>query len=71
MYKQQNNHPLLKQRYSHIIPIPKKWLENNKKHSIITRTFLKALWYAGKIPTKLLGFESRLLSPYIILEGKN
>lgn len=47
------------------------WLENNKRHSVITRTFLKMLWYAGKIPTKLLGFESMLLSPYIILEGTN
>lgn len=47
------------------------WLENNKRHSVITHAFLKVLWFAGKIPTKLFGFESRLLSPYIVLEGTN
>lgn len=43
------------------------WLENRKEKSALTRAFIKALWYAGKIPTKILGFESRALSPYIIL----
>ncbi len=46
------------------------WLENKKEKSIATKAFIKALWYAGKIPTKLLGFESMALSPYIILEAK-
>jgi len=43
------------------------WLENRKEKSAITKAFIKALWYAGKIPTKVLGFESKALSPYIIL----
>ncbi|HEY0898763.1 MAG TPA: class I SAM-dependent methyltransferase [Sphingobacteriaceae bacterium] len=43
------------------------WLENRKEKSAITKAFIKALWYAGKIPTKILGFESQALSPYIIL----
>lgn len=46
------------------------WLENKEKKSTLTRLFIKSLWYAGKIPTKLLGFESRLLSPYIVLKAK-
>jgi SAM-dependent methyltransferase len=43
------------------------WLENRKEKSAMTKAFIKALWYAGKIPTKILGFESKALSPYIIL----
>jgi SAM-dependent methyltransferase len=43
------------------------WLENRKEKSALTKAFIKALWYAGKIPTKILGFESKLLSPYIVL----
>ncbi len=43
------------------------WLENRKEKSALTRAFIKALWYAGKIPTKILGFESKQLSPYIML----
>ncbi|TZF85826.1 class I SAM-dependent methyltransferase (plasmid) [Pedobacter sp. BS3] len=46
------------------------WLENKEKKSALTRLFIKSLWFAGKIPAKLLGFESRLLSPYIVLEAK-
>ncbi|HEY0897157.1 MAG TPA: class I SAM-dependent methyltransferase [Sphingobacteriaceae bacterium] len=45
------------------------WLENRKEKSALTKAFIKALWYAGKIPAKILGFESRALSPYIILEA--
>lgn len=46
------------------------WLENRKQHSRITRAFVKSLWYAGKISSKIFRFESKLLSPYIILECK-
>lgn len=46
------------------------WLENRKEKPALVRTFIKALWYAGKIPTKLLGFESKLLSPYIMLTAR-
>lgn len=43
------------------------WLENKKEKSFLTRALLKTLWLAGKVPTKLLGFESKLLSPYLVL----
>lgn len=43
------------------------WLENRKEKSFLTKAFIKALWFAGKIPAKAFGFESKLLSPYILL----
>lgn len=46
------------------------WLENRKEKSLLTKAFIKALWFAGKVPTKILGFESKALSPYIVLEAK-
>jgi trans-aconitate methyltransferase len=46
------------------------WLENKEKNSAITKAFVKSIWYAGKIFTKILPFESRLLSPYIVLVAK-
>ena len=46
------------------------WLENRKQHSVLTRACVKLLWYAGKVPTKIFRFESRVLAPYIILECK-
>lgn len=46
------------------------WLESRKEKSALVRTLIKALWYAGKVPTKLLGFESKLLSPYIMLTAR-
>lgn len=46
------------------------WLENREQHSVFTRALVKILWYAGKVPTKILGFESKWLSPYIILQCK-
>ena len=46
------------------------WLENKKEKSLLTRAFIKALWFAGKVPTKILGFESKALSPYIVLEAR-
>lgn len=46
------------------------WLENKNRQSALTNAFIKALWWAGKIPTKLLGFESKTLSPYIVLVAK-
>ncbi|WP_207426447.1 bifunctional 2-polyprenyl-6-hydroxyphenol methylase/3-demethylubiquinol 3-O-methyltransferase UbiG [Pedobacter sp. SYSU D00535] len=46
------------------------WLENKDQKSALTKAFIKTLWYAGKIPTKILGFESKLLSPYIVLQAK-
>ncbi|MDF3079063.1 MAG: class SAM-dependent methyltransferase [Sphingobacteriaceae bacterium] len=45
------------------------WLENKKEKPALTKAFVKTLWYAGKISTKLVPVESKALSPYIILEA--
>ncbi len=46
------------------------WLENKEKKPALTRALLKCIWIAGKIPAKLFRFESKLLSPYIVLQAK-
>jgi trans-aconitate methyltransferase len=43
------------------------WLENMGQQSAFTKMFLKGLWFAGKIATKIIPVESRSLSPYIVL----
>lgn len=47
------------------------WLENKAQKSALTKSFIKLLWYSGKIFTKLLPFDMKPLSPYIILQAKN
>lgn len=46
------------------------WLENKKEKSALTRAFIKTIWFAGKVATKLIPVESKSLSPYIVLEAK-
>ena len=43
------------------------WLENRNKQSGFTKAFLKTIWLAGKVLTKIIPIESRSLSPYIVL----
>lgn len=43
------------------------WLENRLEKSALTKAFLKTLWLTGKIATKIIPIESKLLSPYIVL----
>ncbi len=45
------------------------WLENMKQQSGITKSFLKALWLAGKVFTKAVPIESKALSPYIVVKA--
>lgn len=45
------------------------WLENKQKKSAPLRAFIKTLWFIGKVPLKIFPFESKILSPYIILEA--
>ena len=45
------------------------WLENKAQHSAFARGFVKTLWLAGKIITKIIPVESRALSPYIVLKA--
>lgn len=46
------------------------WLEDEKQKPAAVRLLKKTLWAAGKILTKLVPFNSRQLSPYIILEAR-
>ncbi len=46
------------------------WLENEQQKPILVRLLKKTLWIAGKIFTKIFPFNSKWLSPYIILEAK-
>lgn len=46
------------------------WLENEKEKSAAVRLFKKATWFVGKVFTKIVPFDSRQLSPYIVIEAK-
>ncbi len=46
------------------------WLENEKQKPVVTRLLKKTIWIAGKILTKIVPFESKQLSPYIIIEAR-
>ncbi len=43
------------------------WLEDVKKKPLMVRFFVKCIWFLGKSLVTLIPFESKLLSPYIIL----
>lgn len=45
------------------------WLENKEEKSGLTKFFVKLIWYVGKITTKVIPFESKALSPYIVLKA--
>jgi len=45
------------------------WLENRNERSTLAKTVTKAIWWAGKIATKIVPVESKLLSPYIVLKA--
>ena len=42
------------------------WLENKESSSAWAKFVMKAVWIAGKVITKIIPFESKLLSPYIV-----
>lgn len=46
------------------------WLENEKQKSIAVRMLKKSIWLAGKLFIKVFAFNSKQLSPYIIIEAK-
>ncbi|KIO75889.1 methyltransferase type 12 [Pedobacter lusitanus] len=46
------------------------WLENEKQRSAGVKLLKKSIWLAGKVFTKIFPFNSRQLSPYIILEAR-
>jgi len=46
------------------------WLENEKEKPAALRLFKKVVWTAGKVFTKVIPFNSKQLSPYILLEAR-
>ncbi len=46
------------------------WFENESQKPIAVRLLKKTTWLAGKLFTRLFPFDSRALSPYIILEAR-
>jgi len=46
------------------------WLENESQKPAGVRLFKKVAWLAGKVFTKVFAFNSRQLSPYLILEAR-
>lgn len=45
------------------------WLENKAEQSALAKVFVKGLWFAGKVFTKIIPVESKALSPYIVLKA--
>lgn len=45
------------------------WLENKDQQSVLTKIFIKTLWLAGKIATKIIPVESKQFSPYIVVKA--
>jgi SAM-dependent methyltransferase len=45
------------------------WLENRDQQTGFTKAFLKTIWFAGKVITKIVPIESKKLSPYIVLQA--
>jgi len=46
------------------------WLENEKEKPAAVRLFKKLVWTAGKVFTKIIPFNSKQLSPYILVEAR-
>lgn len=45
------------------------WLENEQQKSFGVRLLKKTMWFIGKLFTKVFPFNSKQLSPYILLEA--
>ena len=46
------------------------WLEQEKEKPMAVRALKKILWIGGKVLTKVFPFNSKQLSPYIIVEAR-
>ncbi|RYF80094.1 MAG: methyltransferase domain-containing protein, partial [Chitinophagaceae bacterium] len=45
------------------------WLENKTQQGGLVKAFVKGIWLAGKVFTKIIPVESKALSPYIVLKA--
>lgn len=46
------------------------WIENESNKSFFVNLLKKCIWIIGKTITKLIPFESKMMSPYIILSAQ-
>lgn len=46
------------------------WLENEKEKPIWVKAFKKTVWILGKVFTRVFSFETKQLSPYIMVYAK-
>jgi SAM-dependent methyltransferase len=46
------------------------WLERTSGQTALVRWFVRAIWFLGKAFTTIVPFESRMLSPYIVLTAR-
>lgn len=46
------------------------WLENRSQKSAAVKLLHKGIWLTGKVITKIIPIESKLLSPYIVLKAE-
>lgn len=47
------------------------WLENEQSKGWAVKLFKKGVWFTGKVFSKIFPFESKALSPYIIIEARS
>jgi SAM-dependent methyltransferase len=45
------------------------WLENKAEQTAIAKLLMKTIWLTGKVATKLVPVESKLMSPYIVVKA--
>lgn len=45
------------------------WLENKAEQTAVAKLLMKTIWLTGKVATKLIPVDSKLLSPYIVLKA--
>ncbi|RYE31075.1 MAG: class I SAM-dependent methyltransferase [Sphingobacteriaceae bacterium] len=46
------------------------WLENQREKSAAAKIITKTVWFAGKVFTRIVPAETKMLSPYIVLSAK-
>jgi 2-polyprenyl-3-methyl-5-hydroxy-6-metoxy-1,4-benzoquinol methylase len=46
------------------------WLENQEEKSNVAKLITKLTWVMGKVITKIIPFESKMLSPYIVVQAQ-
>jgi len=45
------------------------WLENKSEQSVFAKLLVKSIWLTGKVATRIIPIESKVLSPYIVLKA--